>query len=69
MGAMVVLLVVSAGGFQLVTQMFFPDAARPQMMVDFWFPEGASIEETTSQMTRVEEKLKAMVKQAEVVTF
>jgi multidrug efflux pump subunit AcrB len=58
MAAMVVLLVVSAGGFQLVTQIFFPDAARPQMMVDFWFPEGTRIQEVSEKLKIAEERLK-----------
>ena len=56
-GAMIGLLAVSVVGFQLVTQMFFPDAARPQMMVDFWFPEGTRIQDVSEQMRVVEEKL------------
>lgn len=47
-------------GFGSVKQSFFPDSTRPQFYVDFWFPEGTSIQETSNQMTRVEEKLKSM---------
>ena len=55
--AMIGLLGVSVVGFQLVTQMFFPDAARPQMMVDFWFPEGTRVQDVSEQMKIVEDKL------------
>jgi multidrug efflux pump subunit AcrB len=56
-GAMVGLLVVSMMGFQLVTQMFFPNAARPQMMVDFWFPEGTRVQEVSEQMRIAEARV------------
>ena len=58
MGTMVGLLVVSVIGFQLVTQMFFPFASRPQMMVDFWFPEGTRIQDVSEQMKIAEDRLK-----------
>ena len=57
MGAMVGLLVVSVIGFQLVTQMFFPFASRPQMMVDFWFPEGTRIQDVSEQMKIAEARI------------
>ena len=41
-------------GFGDVKRSFFPDAARPQFYVDFWFPEGTSIWETQAQMAAVE---------------
>jgi multidrug efflux pump subunit AcrB len=47
-------------GFGFVKQSFFPDSTRPQFYADFWFPEGASIENTARQMTLVEEKLKSI---------
>jgi len=47
-------------GFGHVKNSFFPDSTRPQFYVDFWFPEGTSIEETTREMTRAEEKLKTI---------
>jgi multidrug efflux pump subunit AcrB len=57
MGGMVGLLVASLVGFRLVTQMFFPDAARPQMMVDFWFPEGTRIQDVSEQMKIAEDRI------------
>jgi len=44
-------------GFGSVKQSFFPDSTRPQFFVDFWFPEGTSIEETTRQIALAEKKL------------
>ncbi len=57
MGGMVALLIASGLGFQLVTQMFFPDAARPQMMVDFWFPEGTRIQDVSEELKVMEDRL------------
>jgi multidrug efflux pump subunit AcrB len=57
MGAMVALLIVSALGFGSVRQMFFPDSARPQLMVDFWFPEGTRIQDVSDQIRSAENRL------------
>ena len=57
MGAMVGLLLVAVIGFGGVKQMFFPDSSRPQLMVDFWFPEGTRIQEVSEQIKSTEERL------------
>jgi len=57
MGAMVGLLIVSAIGFGGVRQMFFPDSARPQFMVDFWYPEGTRIQDVSKQIQSAEKRL------------
>ncbi len=57
MAVMVVLLIVSAIGFGGVRQMFFPDSSRPQLMVDFWFPEGTRIQDVSEQIKFAEERL------------
>ncbi len=46
-------------GFGSVKQSFFPDSTRPQFYVDFWFPEGTDIEETSRQIARAEKALTA----------
>lgn len=51
--------VASLFGFGAVKQSFFPDSTRPQFYIDFWLPEGTGIEETSRQMTRAEEDLRA----------
>ncbi len=50
----VAMFVASIVGFGSVRQSFFPDSTRPQFYVDFWFPEGTDIEETSRQMARAE---------------
>ncbi len=57
MGAMVGLLIVSAVGFGGVRQMFFPDSSRPQLMVDFWYPEGTRIQDVSEQIKTAENRL------------
>jgi multidrug efflux pump subunit AcrB len=44
-------------GFGSVKNNFFPDSTRPQFYIDFWFPEGTSIQETERQIKLAETKL------------
>ena len=32
-------------GFGFVRHMFFPDSTRPQLMIDYWAPEGTRIQD------------------------
>lgn len=53
------LLLVAAFGlsmfaFQFVPRLFFPDSTRPQLMVDFWGPNGMSIEQTSKEIAQAE---------------
>jgi len=54
----IAVFVASLFGFSSVKQSFFPDSTRPQFYVDFWFPEGTDIEETSRQLVRAEEHLR-----------
>ncbi|MDJ0945523.1 MAG: efflux RND transporter permease subunit [Kiloniellales bacterium] len=47
-------LAVAFVGFGQVKQMFFPDASRPQFMVDFWYPNGTRIEDVSKGIRRAE---------------
>jgi len=51
------MLVGAVVGFKNVDQMFFPSSARPQLMVDYWVPEGTSINNTSLNMKVIEDKL------------
>lgn len=51
------MLVAAMFGFTHVKQMFFPQSARPQLMLDFWMTQGTSIEEVSQRIKRVEKKL------------
>ena len=41
-----------------VQQQFFPPSSRPELMVDVWLPQGASLKATTREMQRVEQLIK-----------
>jgi multidrug efflux pump subunit AcrB len=59
----------SLWGFQYVDKSFFPSSTRPQFMVDFWLPQGTSIEETVSQASQVEEYLLGLEHATHVTTL
>jgi multidrug efflux pump subunit AcrB len=40
--------------FQFVPRLFFPDSTRPQLMVDFWGPNGMAIKQTSAEMEKAE---------------
>lgn len=40
--------------FQFVPRLFFPDSTRPQLMVDFWGPNGMSIQQTSEEIEKAE---------------
>jgi multidrug efflux pump subunit AcrB len=56
-GVVVGLFVLAIVSFGFINKSFFPDATRPQFMVDFWFPEGMRIEETAERLARAEKHL------------
>jgi len=55
--AMLVLLVVSAGSFRFVDQLFFPASARAQLMIDYWAPEGTRIQDVSKALVKIEQRL------------
>jgi multidrug efflux pump len=52
-----VVFVLAVGGFGLVQQQFFPSANRPELVVDLWLPNGASITASDAQAKRLEKIL------------
>ncbi|MDJ0979122.1 MAG: efflux RND transporter permease subunit [Erythrobacter sp.] len=54
-GAAVGLFVVSIFGFGYVTSGFFPASTTPQLVVDYWLPEGTDIEQTDTDMRALSE--------------
>ncbi|MCF6288114.1 MAG: efflux RND transporter permease subunit [Proteobacteria bacterium] len=52
--AAVGLLVLSVWGAQFMTQGFFPKSTTPQLVVDYWLPEGTRIERTEKDMKEIE---------------
>ncbi len=56
--ATVLVFALSIYGFKFVQNQFFPSSNRPELLVDFWLPQGASFAATEHQVKRLEEKLK-----------
>ncbi|MEM6826485.1 MAG: efflux RND transporter permease subunit [Pseudomonadota bacterium] len=56
-GAAVGLFAVSVFGFGYVTSGFFPASTTPQLVVDYWLPEGTDIAETDEDMLKLTEYL------------
>jgi len=44
-------------GMTKVQQQFFPDSSRPEIMIDVWLPEGASVAATEALTKRVEAQI------------
>ena len=53
-GVVVAVFAVSLVGFGHVEQSFFPNSTRPQMMVDYWLPQGTHIRDTESDVKEIE---------------
>lgn len=56
-GAAVALFAGSVWGFQFVKTGFFPASTTPQIVVDYWLPEGTDISQTQSDMLEIERQL------------
>ena len=54
LGAFVLSLVVLTTGVQ---KQFFPAASRPELLIDLWLPQGASLKATETQAKKVEQLL------------
>ena len=53
----VVMFVLGLVGMTKVQQQFFADSSRPEIMVDVWLPEGASVQASEALAKRVERKI------------
>jgi multidrug efflux pump subunit AcrB len=63
------LLALSVIEFRHVEQIFFPRATRTQFMVDYWLPEGTSINQTSLDAMKIEEHLKSQKGVKNVAAF
>ncbi|HEY4404400.1 MAG TPA: efflux RND transporter permease subunit [Xanthobacteraceae bacterium] len=63
------LLIAAAGGFSLVTKLFFPDSSMPKFLVDYRMPEGTSIEAVAKDLAGIERKLMADPRVTGVASF
>lgn len=52
--AVVAMFAGSIWGFQFVKSGFFPASTSPQMVVDYWLPQGTRIEQTQQDMQKLE---------------
>lgn len=53
----IVLFVFSLSNFKHVKKSFFPDSTRPQVMIDFWMPQGTRIENTAAILKKIQKKI------------
>lgn len=63
------LLALSIIEFRHVEQIFFPRATRTQFIVDYWLPEGSSINQTSADARVIEEHLKGLPGVVNVASF
>ncbi len=57
LAALFVLLAAAIGNWGNIAKMFFPNATRTQLMVDYWAPEGTRIQDVSENLKKIEEKL------------
>ncbi|SDI78351.1 Multidrug efflux pump subunit AcrB [Ferrimonas sediminum] len=50
----VALFIASVWGFQFVKEGFFPASTSPQMVVDYWLPQGSDIDRTYQDLSQIE---------------
>ncbi|MDM4767423.1 efflux RND transporter permease subunit [Pelomonas sp. SE-A7] len=56
-GMTVLLFALGLVGMGKVQQQFFPDSSRPEIMVDLWLPEGATIQQSEAVAKRFEARM------------
>ena len=57
LGVTVAVFIGALGLFRTVPQQFFPASSRPELMVDLWLPEAASITATQEAVSKLEAQL------------
>jgi multidrug efflux pump subunit AcrB len=68
-GVVVGLFIMAIVGFGYVKNLFFPDSTTPMYYVDFWFPEGTHIDETSRLMKEAEAYLSKQEGTRDLTTF
>ncbi|WAC72797.1 efflux RND transporter permease subunit [Roseateles sp. SL47] len=53
----ILIFVLGLAGMGKVQQQFFPDSSRPEILVDLWLPEGATIDESHAVAKRFEARM------------
>ncbi|RLK50991.1 multidrug efflux pump subunit AcrB [Alkalispirillum mobile] len=67
--AVIATVVLAALGFRYVDQSFFPNADRDEVMLDYWLPEGARVEQVAEDLRGIEAHFKAMPEVEQVTSF
>lgn len=69
LGAAVTLFIVSVWGFQFVKAGFFPASTSPQIVIDYWLPEGTDISQTQNDILKIEQELSEFEEFANIQTL
>jgi len=62
-------LLVGVMGIGLVEKQFFPESSRPEILVDLWLQEGASVTHMQENVERVEARLLGLPETGQVTSF
>jgi multidrug efflux pump len=68
-GATLLSFALGIVGMGKVQQQFFPDSSRPELLVDLWLPEGATIQQTDALSSRFEARMMKEVGVASVTAW
>jgi len=59
-GATALIFALGIAGMGRVQQQFFPDSSRPELLVDLWLPEGASLQQSEAIARRFEQRMQQL---------
>ncbi|MCB1778149.1 MAG: efflux RND transporter permease subunit, partial [Candidatus Competibacteraceae bacterium] len=65
----VAIFLLAVAGFGFVPQQFFPSSARPELLVDVWLPESASLAATEAEVRQLEGRLMQQAGVVNVVSY
>ncbi|MGH6610724.1 MAG: efflux RND transporter permease subunit, partial [Burkholderiaceae bacterium] len=68
-GATVLTFALGLAGMGKVQQQFFPDSSRPEILVDLWLPEGATVQQSETIAKRFETRIAKETGVASVSTW
>ena len=69
LATMVVLLFLAVTNFKYVDKTFFPESRRPQLIVDYWLPEGTNVDIVSEDLYALEKSLLQFPTIADVASF
>ena len=64
-----IIFILSLMNFKYVKQSFFPDSSRPQIIVDYFLPQGTSIETTTKYLDSLNDDILKLQEVDHISTF